>query len=155
MFGIAREPGLSDVLLEAGQVQNVARSIRIGEAGCLQVITSGRPHANPAHLLGSPRAHALIESLREEYDSLIIDTPPANVVADAAVIGAQSDGVIVVARAGVTQGEALAFAMDQLDHVRAPVLGAVLNDIDFRRDAGYDDAYGYYARGEVYSRPTS
>jgi len=75
------------------------------------------------------------------------------VVADASVIGVQSDGVIVVARAGVTEAQALAFAMDQLEHVRAPVLGAVLNDIDFRRDAIYDEAYRYYARGTPMPSP--
>ena len=64
------------------------------------------------------------------------------------MIGAHSDGVIVVARAAVTEGQALAFAVNQLAHVRAPVVGAVLNDIDFRRDAAYDDAYRYYASSD-------
>lgn len=153
VFGIAQEPGLSDVLLKVVESRNAAHSVQVDETRCLHIISCGRPHGNPAQLLGSAQARTLLRSLREEYDSVIVDTPPANLVADAAVIGAQSDGVIVVARAGVTQGEALAFAMDQLEHVRAPVLGAVLNDIDFRRDAGYDDAYRYYSRGRPLPAP--
>ena len=154
VFGIEQEPGLSDVLLEAVQFGKAKHSVQVSETGWLHVISCGRPFGNPAQLLGATQAHALFEFLRAEYDSVIVDTPPANVVADAAVIGAHSDAVIVVARAGVTQLQALAFAMDQLEHVRAPVVGAVLNDIDFRRDAAYDEAYGYYARGDAYAQPT-
>jgi len=155
VFGIAQEPGLSDVLLGRVQFRRAAHRMPVGGTGHLYVIGRGGPSANPAHLLGSTQVHELLASVREEYDSVIIDTPPANVVADASVIGVQSDGVIVVARAGVTEAQALAFAMDQLEHVRAPVLGAVLNDIDFRRDAIYDEAYRYYARGDAYAQPTN
>jgi Mrp family chromosome partitioning ATPase len=67
-----------------------------------------------------------------------------NIVTDAAVLGSTVDGVLVVARAGTTDRAALAYAVQQLRHVRAPILGVVLNDIDFRRDASYDGAYRYY-----------
>jgi succinoglycan biosynthesis transport protein ExoP len=60
------------------------------------------------------------------------------------LLGAQTDGVLIVVRAGVTDSAALAYAAEQLAHVRAPVLGVVLNDIDFRRDVRYDSAYRYY-----------
>jgi Mrp family chromosome partitioning ATPase len=53
--------------------------------------------------------------------------------------------VLVVARSGVTQSGALAYATEQLTRVGVPVLGVVLNDIDFRREAGYDASYRYYA----------
>jgi len=49
-----------------------------------------------------------------------------------------------VARAGVTESAALGSALDQLHRVRAPVLGVVLNDINFKRDAAYDATYRYY-----------
>ena len=103
VFGIEQQPGLSDVLLEAVQFGKAKHSVQVSETGWLHVISCGRPFGNPAQLLGSTQAHTLFEFLRAEYDSVIVDTPPANVVADAAVIGAHSDGVIVVARAGVTE----------------------------------------------------
>lgn len=155
VFGIAREPGLSDILLGTELLGKAVHSVPVGEAGLLHVITRGRPCANPAQLLGSSQAHRLLRSLREQFDSVIVDTPPANVVADASLVGVHSDAVIVIARAGVTEAQALAFAMDQLQHVHAPVVGAVLNDIDFRRDAAYDEAYRYYARGEAYAQHIS
>jgi len=152
LFGLAQEPGLSDVLLENVQFDKVAHAIPISETTRLHLLSRGKAFRNPAQLLGSPQARGLLASVRKAYDSVIIDTPPANVVADAAVMGAHSDGVIIVARAAVTEMEALAFAMDQLDHVHARVVGAVLNDIDFCRDSVYDKAYRYYARRDAYAQ---
>jgi Mrp family chromosome partitioning ATPase len=92
----------------------------------------------------------LMERLKGHYDTIIIDSPPINVVTDAALIGAHADGVVVVVRSGVTAVQALMFAMEQLRHVRAPVLGAVLNDIDFHRDAAYDGAYRFQGHRDKY-----
>ena len=155
VFGIAREPGLSDVLLGTAEFQKATHSIPVNETEYLHLLTRGRACHDPVYLLGSAPAHALFRSLRDQYDSIIVDTPPVNVVADASVIGAHSDAVIVVARAGVTDGHALGFAMEQLGQVGAPVVGTVLNDIDFRRDAAYDDAYRYYAHSGEYAVHTS
>jgi len=155
VFGIAREPGLSDVLLGTAEFQKATHSIPVNETEYLHLLTRGRACHDPVYLLGSAPAHALFRSLRDQYDSIIVDTPPVNVVADASVIGAHSDAVIVVARVGVTDGHALGFAMEQLGQVGAPVVGTVLNDIDFRRDAAYDDAYRYYAHSGEYAVHTS
>ncbi|HET9011449.1 MAG TPA: hypothetical protein VFN38_06510, partial [Gemmatimonadaceae bacterium] len=76
---------------------------------------------------------------------LVFDTPPVNVLADAALLAVQSDGVILVARAGSTPSDALAFAVEQLRIAGAPVLGALLNDIDLREDT-YEGTYRYYPR---------
>jgi Mrp family chromosome partitioning ATPase len=73
-----------------------------------------------------------------------VDTPPVNIITDAALLGANADGVILVARVGVTEASALTYAVEQLRHVRAAVLGVVLNDIDLRRDAAYDSTYKYF-----------
>jgi Mrp family chromosome partitioning ATPase len=91
-----------------------------------------------------------MDRLKGHYDTIIIDSPPINVVTDAALIGAHADGVVVVVRSGVTAVQALMFAMEQLRHVRAPVLGAVLNDIDFHRDAAYDGAYRFQGHRDKY-----
>lgn len=152
-LGIARTPGLSDVLKGSVPFATAASSVPVRGAGSLQVLSCGAACENPIYLLGSLQAAALIGSLREQFDTIIVDTPPVNVVADASVIATQTDAVIIVARAGSTEAHALALAVDQLAHVRAPVVGAVLNDIDFRRDAGYDDAYRYYARIYPSQRP--
>jgi polysaccharide biosynthesis transport protein len=151
VFGTRQDPGLSDILLGTVRLGDAARAVPVSETQCVHVLGCGRPYENPIELLGSTQFSALLASLRERYDSIIVDTPPANVVADPSMVAAHSDGVIVVARAAVTQLEALAFAVEQLAHVRAPVIGTVLNDIDFRRDALYDEAYRYYARSDDYA----
>jgi capsular exopolysaccharide synthesis family protein len=151
LFEVPQEPGLSDVLLQTVQFGRATHAIPISETTRLHLLSRGKAFRNPAQLLGSSQVQKLLASVRTEYDSIIIDTPPTNIVADAAVMGAHSDGVIIVARAAVTEADALAFAMTQLEHVRARVIGAVLNDIDFRRDSPYDKAYHYYTRREAYA----
>jgi Mrp family chromosome partitioning ATPase len=66
------------------------------------------------------------------------------VVTDAAVLGTKADGVVLVTRASVTEKGAITYAVEQLNNVRAPILGSVLNDVDFRRDARYYSSYGKY-----------
>src|SRR5439155_12272204 len=95
-------------------------------------------------LVASDVMRDLLARVREEYDLVIVDTPPVNIITDAAVLAANVDGVVIVARVGVTEASALSYAVEQLRHVRANVLGVVLNDIDLRRDAAYDSAYKYF-----------
>jgi Mrp family chromosome partitioning ATPase len=87
---------------------------------------------------------------------VILDSAPVNVVTDAALISPHVDGVVLVARASVTAHGALAYAMEQLRSVHAPVVGAVLNDVDLRRDLSYDSTYQYQGYNDpYYSKATS
>jgi Mrp family chromosome partitioning ATPase len=52
--------------------------------------------------------------------------------------------VVLVARANVTEKGALTYSVDQLNNVRAPILGSILNDVDYRRDSRYSSSYGKY-----------
>jgi Mrp family chromosome partitioning ATPase len=85
-----------------------------------------------------------------EFDRVIVDTPPLNVVADAALIGASVDGVVLVARAGVTPFGALSHVAERLRQARMSVLGTVMNDVDFDREGRYDRAYRWYGHGRAY-----
>jgi capsular exopolysaccharide synthesis family protein len=150
IFGAQREPGLSNVLDGSTPLEGALRRVDLGRVGSLHYITTGTLPHNPAAVLGSKAMGELLLRLREHYDTVIIDSPPINVVTDAALLGQYADGVVVVVRSGVTAVQALTFAMEQLRHVRAPVLGAVLNDIDFHRDAAYDGAYRFYGHRDRY-----
>jgi polysaccharide biosynthesis transport protein len=145
VFGVSVEPGLTELLLE-GPTENSLRRVELEGEGRLDYLTAGRRGSHPAQLLGSTRMQALLRSLRERYDLIVIDTPPVNLVADAALLSAAVDGVLLVARAGTSRMEAVAFAAEQLRAARAPLLGTVINGIDFQRDAAYDDAYTWYGR---------
>jgi capsular exopolysaccharide synthesis family protein len=148
VFEVGREPGLADVVRGAVPFEQARREIRVDDGGTLHYLTSGRLPGNPSAMLASRELRDLLLGLRSEYDTIILDSPPVNMMTDAALLAAATDGVVIVARAGVTHSAALSYAMEQLSHVRALVLGVVLNDIDFRRDVSYDAAYRYYDYGQ-------
>ena len=60
---------------------------------------------------------------------MIFDAPPLNLVTDAALLGTRADGVVLVARAGVTEEEPLAYAVEQIERVHARLLGTVLHQL--------------------------
>ena len=96
------------------------------------------------------RVRELLEAVAPQFDLVLIDSPPVNLLADAAVLGSVADAVVLVVRAGHTRTEALRFAMDQLTAARAPVIGTLLNDIDLRRHTDDDGSYRYLTEVERY-----
>jgi tyrosine-protein kinase Etk/Wzc len=148
VFRTSREPGLSNLLLGRESLEKVVQRVGVGEGATLDFIAMGTIPPNPAELLGSPRMRSLLERLEAQYDAVLFDAPPLTVVTDAALLGTHADGVILVARAGATERGAIAYAVEQLNNVRAPLLGAVLNDVDVRKDryyGSYGVASSYYA----------
>lgn len=141
-FRTTRDPGLSNVLMNAIALEAAVRPIPFGESA-LDFLPTGTMPPNPAELLGSARMRTLLEHAEGIYDVIIMDAPPLNLVTDAAVLGTAADGVVIVARAGVTHRGALQYTMDLLRNARIRPLGTVLNDIDFKRDIGYYRSYGY------------
>jgi capsular exopolysaccharide synthesis family protein len=143
VFGFKRSPGLSEVLEGKTTFEAVYHQVRVGELRNLALLTSGSVAASPPGLVGSAGMRALLDQLRERFDLIVVDTPPINILTDAALIGVHADGVLLVVRAGVTDLAAVGYAMEQLHHVRAPALGVVLNDVDVKRYSAYDGAYKY------------
>jgi len=151
IFQDNREPGLHEVLRGLAQFEEARRRVSVDERYGLDYLTTGKFAPGSFGLVVSDAMRDLLRHAREEYDLVIVDTPPVNVITDAAVLAANADGVIIVARVGVTQSPALSYAVEQLRHVRAAVLGVVLNDIDLRRDVGYDSSYKYFQAYEYTS----
>ena len=145
-FGMPSEPGLSNLLLGRSALGDALVRIEV-EGVALQFIATGTLPPNPAELLASARSTVLLNELRAAFDAVIIDSAPLNIVTDAAIIGSRADGVLLVARSAVTERDAYRHALEQLEAVRARVLGCVLNDVDgltggyYGRRAGA----GYYA----------
>jgi capsular exopolysaccharide synthesis family protein len=94
----------------------------------LHVLTAGPETHSAAHLLYSPNFAALIKRFREEYDMVLIDTPPMLQMTDARIASRQADAVVLIARAGVSSRDSIVAARDRFkeDHIR--ILGTVLND---------------------------
>lgn len=93
----------------------------------LSVVWSGVIPPNPTALLGSPRLDELIASLREVFDRVIIDTCPISVGADASVIASRVDGTLYVVDERTTKQPQAQAGLNQLNGVRARLLGIVLN----------------------------
>ena len=144
VFEGPREPGLSNLLWGQVSFEDARRRIAVDPDGVLDYLTTGTLPPNPTSLVESPTMRNLLTWWRDQYDHIILDTPPVNVITDAALLGAHADGVVLIARAGVTHAASLGYAMEQLRRVRAQVLGVVLSDIDFSRDAAYDPTYRYH-----------
>jgi tyrosine-protein kinase len=133
-FGASRTLGLTDVVVGHAEIDDALQPV--GFNG-LTLLPSGQLPPNPSELVGTDAMVDLLESLRDRFDSIIIDTPPLLPVTDAAVLAAHADGVLVVARAGKTTRHQLMLAMRSLQAVGARVLGTVLNIAPSRRGSEY------------------
>lgn len=146
LLGEADEPGVADVLEGRVTAAHATRTIELEAGATLSYLARGFTHGNSGRLLDSPRLGALLAELATAYDRVVLDSPPLNLITDAALLSAHVEGVVVVARAGKTDPEALAAAIEQLRLVHAPLLGTLLNDADPARDRGYGASHRYYGQ---------
>jgi succinoglycan biosynthesis transport protein ExoP len=149
VLGCGRKPGFAELLAGTAQAGDVLRQVW-EDHGSLVAVPSGALPKVPGRVLTIERVQEVLGALAPQFDFVVIDTPPVNLLADAALLGSAADGVVLVVRAGHTQTEALRFAMEQLEATWAPVLGVLLNDIDLRRNVGDDGAYRYLVEVERY-----
>lgn len=96
-------------------------------AAGLAVLPSGPIPHNPAELVGSPAMAALLEWAEANYDYVLVDTPPLDVFTDAAVVGHQVGGVLLVVRFEATDHRRLAETLDQMSTAGVPIWGFVVN----------------------------
>jgi polysaccharide biosynthesis transport protein len=112
----------------------------------LNLITCGPPQKNVLEVLTSSRMEELIKSLREQFDYVLLDSPPILAVSDALVIGQMVDATILVARGGITPVAALKQAKQKLDAHKIVSLGVILNGVDLiEQDVYYAHQYYHYA----------
>jgi capsular exopolysaccharide synthesis family protein len=143
LINASQTPGLSELLVRQSVFEVAVQRLALEPAGAIDFLATGVVPPNPAELLGSPGFRILIDSLRPVYDAVLIDSPPINLVTDAAIIGRESDGAVFVVRAGKTTRGEIAHAFGQLRQVQVPVTGVILNDYDAKRDARYNASYYY------------
>jgi capsular exopolysaccharide synthesis family protein len=115
----------------------------------LSVITAGSLPPNPAELLGSEKMRAILAAMVENADVVLVDTPPALAVTDAAVVAPMVDGVLLVVRPGKTRASAVKRTLELLAQVGANVIGVVLNDVVTSRSS-YGYHYKYYRNYAAY-----
>ena len=114
----------------------------------LDVIFSGPFPPNPTELVGSQVFSDLLETVRPQYDYVIVDAPPLGLVIDAAVIANVCDGSVIVINQGKVKYRRAQIVADQLKKSGSKILGVVLNQTDRRHrnsDDSYYSHYGYYS----------
>jgi len=145
VFGLNASPGLSDLLKdrtaatsEAGQA-----AIRPTSVPNLFLLPSGESTAAAMTLLYGAQVPEMLKQLRQQFDTILIDTPPMLQIPDARVLGRLSDRVILVIRAGSTTRDAAQAAFQRFQEDGTNVLGTILNDWNPKHaPSGY---YGYHS----------
>jgi capsular exopolysaccharide synthesis family protein len=133
--------GFSTVLSGRASLTDVLQKTRFSR---LTVLTSGAVPPNPSELLGSLAAQKVIGEMRANFDYVIVDSSPLLAVTDAAILSANSDGALMMARFGQTKREQLAHAVGNLEDVGASLLGVVFTMTPTRGSASYSYNYSYY-----------
>jgi capsular exopolysaccharide synthesis family protein len=152
IYNLSNSWGLSDLLRERNPIndypfEGIAKATQIDG---LYVLPGGPSAVSIANLFYSGRMVELLERLRLDFDTVLVDTPPMSYLSDARVLGRLSDGAILVVRAGKTMRDDALSAKQRLLDDGIPVLGTILNGWDPKAKARHGYGYGYpYPDGYV------
>ena len=144
-FRLEKEKGLVDLLIGATNAE--ASMFRTDVK--LTVIPAGSKTLNPPDLLGSERMRVLVNRLKEEFDYVVIDTPPVGPVIDPAIVAGLADKTIFVVQWGSTPRELVTNSIQQLSK-HARVAGVALNSVNQDRAKKYGGEYYYGKSYEKY-----
>lgn len=133
--------GLSEYLAAKKNKADIVQTTNVEH---LDVIFSGKFPPNPSELLGNGRMEILLKESRENYDYILVDTPPVGSLTDSAIVAGYCDGVILVVEAGKINSDFVRRAIEQMEQVNCSIMGCVLNKIGRRTDRYYRKYYGYY-----------
>ncbi len=137
-LGLGPRIGLSNVLTGGATLQQA--TVRSTLLPNLYILPAGTAPPNPSELLASARMFDLLAEMREQYDHIVVDTPPTLSVTDAVVLSTRADAVVLVIRSAQTTKPALRRARDILAQVNARVAGVLLNAVNLDSP----DYYYYY-----------
>lgn len=138
-FGLTADNGLSDFLSGKIGQETVIKQTKVEN---LDVITRGQVPPNPSELLMHPRFVEFVEKASQEYDLVIIDTPPVLAVTDPSIVGAIAGTTLMVARFDQTTSKELEVARNRFEQSGVEVKGVILNAIEKKAASSY--GYGYY-----------
>lgn len=125
-FGLSNATGLTDILLKGHDYKKFVHNIDYEN---ISVITAGHIPKNPSELLSSAAMKKFIETLKNDYDYVMIDAPPVVPVTDSVIMSTYIDGVILVCASGDLNIEMAKKTRESLTKVGANILGVVLNKV--------------------------
>jgi capsular exopolysaccharide synthesis family protein len=132
-FKISNLSGLSEVLIGKEKLDNAIQSRNEN----LDILPSGKIPPNPSEMLSSTAMTNLIESLKQKYDIVILDSAPLQAVTDAQILSTKADGTLLVIRAQRTSKVAVSEAKNLLTKVGANIIGTVLHAVENTRGKYY------------------
>jgi capsular exopolysaccharide synthesis family protein len=134
LTGVKNKEGVVEVLRGEAELENAIQPTSIGD---FFVLPCGQRPKDPAELLARPFFKELLEKLREQFEYVIVDSPPVLAVTDPCGIAARVDGTVVCMRLSRHTRDLGRRTLEQLRDVGATVTGVVINGVEER------DAYGY------------
>jgi len=144
VLGVEPSQGLSTFLSRDVPLNQLIQKLPIAN---LSLLPCGPVPPNPAELIISDKMKELLKSLSEQYDHILIDSPPLMNVTDPVILSTMVDGVILVVHGGKSTREIVRRARQELSTVGAKIFGVVLNNVDLRHE-GYDKYYYYRYYGQ-------
>ncbi len=144
LFNVKNNAGIAEFL---GKMKQRSECIQKSGVPNLDIITSGLLPPNPSELLASEQMEKLLTEMSAEYDYVMIDMPPVNIVSDPLTIGRSISGMIAVTHYGKTAYDDFADMMRKVQTSDTKILGFVLNEIKSRNSGkyGYSRKYKYYS----------
>jgi capsular exopolysaccharide synthesis family protein len=135
------QTGLSNII---SGTHSIEECLVKDEASGVDIITAGSLPPNPQELLASADFAKLINTLKDKYDRIVIDTPPTQAVSDAIVVAQHSQSLVYVVKADNTREKAILSGLNRLLSAGVRVDGIVLNHVDLKQAAKYGEYTGYY-----------
>ncbi|EGJ27839.1 tyrosine-protein kinase [Streptococcus porcinus] len=138
--------GLSNYLSGNADLSHVISHTNISN---LMIIPAGQVPPNPTTLLQNTNFNYMIDTLKEVFDYVIIDTPPIGLVIDSAIVAQKADASVLVTEAGVIKRRFVQKAKEQMEQSGAQFLGVILNKVEHTVDSyGSYGSYGNYGKKE-------
>lgn len=139
-FKLSNSKGITNILLENTSYTDYVQN---GPVENLEILTCGQIPPNPSEMLSSHKMKNLINSIKEDYDYVLLDTPPVGIVTDACIISTYADGVILVCASGQVEIDMATRAKENLNKVNANIIGVVVNKLPLDNSKAYS-YYSYY-----------
>ncbi|HDZ0853459.1 TPA: polysaccharide biosynthesis tyrosine autokinase, partial [Klebsiella pneumoniae] len=146
MFGSEIKSGVSDILSGKESITNAIQKVKNAD---FDYVSRGQVPPNPTELLMHPRFNELLAWASNNYDLVIVDTPPILAVTDAAIIGRYVGTTLLVARFEVNTPKEIDISIKRFEQSGVPIKGCILNGIVKKASSYY--SYGYHQYGYSYT----
>ena len=126
-FAVTNTNGLSDLLIDASE--DYIKYVKPTSVENVFIVTAGTVPPNPSELLSSKKFEKFLSDIKETYDIVLLDLPPATVVPDATIVATKVDKTVIVSRVKITPMEELEKTKKMLENVGANIAGVVVNGV--------------------------